>query len=205
MNSNESPNGLPCDAKRRQLDAALTAALARNGGGRAWREWKRKSLESLLDLMARSPRMDLLQMSLEGDLEVVFEIRCPVPRWPQGDRLVIGDRVVCQLQYQEQWRFEAPAGWAPSGILWPHDHFASNMRPHIRGLLCLGGLPPNTPPKQIALAAYDALTLQSINTDETDPAGVLNPAASDFFRRHPQYLPLTRAGLLDPLDIEPKR
>jgi hypothetical protein len=181
----------------------LAEALQRNGGSRSWRGWKQRSTENLLDLIVRSPRMDLSALRLEGDLEAVFSIRCPVPRWPQDDRLVIGDHAVCHLLYQDQWRFESPAGWAPLGLLSPRDPFHANMIPHLRGALCLGGLPPNTEPKQLVLAAYDALTLQAINTDESDPAGVLNPQASDFFRRHPEYLPLTRAGLLDPVDCDP--
>ena len=201
-----SHGDIASQTKRQAVDAMLTQALARNGGGRAWREWKRKSIQPVLDLIARSPRMDLMELSLEGDLQAVFNIRCPVPRWPKDGRLVIGDRVVCHLLYQDQWRFESPPGWAPIGILWPHDLFHSNMLPHVRGALCLGGLPPNSQPLQIVLAAFDALTLQSINTDETDPQGILNPAASEFYRRHSaEYLPLTRAGLLDPVDLDPER
>ena len=191
--------------KQRKVAEMLDRATTRNGGGRPWRQWKRKSIESVLEMIVKSPRMDLLELNLEGDLEMVFAIRCPVPRWPQNGKLLIGDHVVAHLIYQEAWRFESPPGWAPLGILWPPDLFHSNSRPHLRGALCLGGLPPNTPPKQIILAAYDALTLQSINTDETDPAGVLNPQASDFYRRHPDYLPLTRAGLLDPPESDPVR
>jgi hypothetical protein len=126
------------EAKRQKVGGMLASAGERNGGGRAWREWKRKSIEAVLDLIVKSPRMDLIELSLEGDFEVVFEIRCPVPRWPVNDRLVIGDRVVCHLLYQEHWRFESPPGWAPVGVVWPHDPFHSNMRPQLRGALCLG-------------------------------------------------------------------
>ena len=192
------------DAKRGKLAELSARALARNGGGRAWRQWKQKSIEAVIELIVQSPRMSLLELNLEGDLQAAFEIRCPVPRWPEGDRLIIGDCVVCHLLYEDQWRFESPPGWGPVGVLYPHDLFHSNMIPHLRGAVCLGDLPPNSQPKQLILAAFDALTLQSINTDESDPVGVLNPSASEFYRRHQEYLPLTRAGLLDPLDHDPQ-
>jgi hypothetical protein len=194
-------------ARRQRLNAILAWVTAHNGGGRAWRQWKKVAAERLVDLIGNSPRMELFELNLEGDLEAVFEIRCPVPRRPENDRLVIGNRAVCYLLFQDRWRFESPPGWALFGVLSPDDLFHSNLndaRPQWRGALCLGGLPPNTQPTQILLAAYDALTLQAINIDETDPAGVLNPEASEFYRRHPEYLPLTRAGLLDPVDLDPK-
>jgi hypothetical protein len=202
------PAALPtAEEKQRQVAAHLEEAIRRNGGGRAWREWKRRSTEAVLDLVLRSPRMQLLGLSLEGDVEMAFEIRCPVPRWPKGDRLVIGQRVVCHLLYQEHWRFESAPGWAPLGVVWPPDLYHSNVRPYVRSALCLWGfgLPPNTQPKEIVLAAFDAVTLQSINIDESDPAGVLNAAASEFYRRHPEYVPLTRAGLLDPPELDSRR
>jgi hypothetical protein len=202
------PTVTDAGAKRERLNTILAHVTANNGGGRAWRQWKQVAAERLADLIGKSPRMDLYELNLECDLEAVLEIRCPVPRGPENDRLVIGDRAVCYLLYQDHWRFEAPPGWALFGVLWPEDIFHSNVnnaRPEWRGALCLGGLPPNTQPTQIVLAAYEALTLQTINTDESDPAGVLDPEASEFYRRHPQHLPLTRAGVLDPLDLDPIR
>jgi len=198
------PPVLSSYCKAAVVSALSTYALGHNGGGRGWRQWKARSLEEVMDLILRSPRMEPLGASLEGDFDIDFAIRCPVPRWPKQDRLVIGDRVVCHLRYQDQWRFESPPGWGPVSIAWPHDVFSSNSLPHLRGALCLGDLPPNAKPIQIILAAYDALTLQSHNLDETHPAGVLNALASDFYRRRPQYLPLTTAGLLDPAELDPR-
>ena len=123
-----------CEAKRNAMSVILEQAAARNGGGRAWRHWKQKSSEALIELVLRSPRAELRELSFEGDLQAVLEIRCPVPRWPdERGRLVIGDRVVCHLLYQDQWRFEAPPGWGPVGILLPHDVFHSNSVPNFRG------------------------------------------------------------------------
>jgi len=51
--------------------------------------------------------------------------------------------------------------------------------------------------KEVILLGYYMITLQAIAMDESDPQGVFNATASEFYRNHPQYLPLTHAGLLD--------
>ena len=48
------------------------------------------------------------------------------------------------------------------------------------------------------MLGYYLVSLQDYTLDERDPHGVLNSAACEFYRCHPQYLPLTRAGLFDP-------
>jgi hypothetical protein len=190
--------------KQHAMGVLFQQAAERNGGGRAWRGWKLRSAHAVIDLVTRSPRMELFALSLEGDFECVFRIQAPVPRWPDDSRLVIGREVACHLLYGDEWRVTSPPGWAPVGILRPHDIFHANFRPHLRGALCLGGLPPNTPPDQLIFATFDALTLQAMNTDESDPAGILNLEAATYFRHHREYLPLTRAGLFDSTDLDPK-
>ena len=48
------------------------------------------------------------------------------------------------------------------------------------------------------LAIVVRVLLQDINLDETDTHGVFNVAACEYYRSHPEYLPLTRAGLYEP-------
>jgi hypothetical protein len=48
------------------------------------------------------------------------------------------------------------------------------------------------------LLGYYLASLQDYTLDERDPHGVLNAAACEYYRCHPEYLPLTRAGLFDP-------
>jgi hypothetical protein len=176
----------------------LDGARRNNTGRRDWREWKVAAVEEMVLLQERAPRLQILGISLDGDLNMGYGIEMPVPRWPVAGRLVIGDMALFHLTYQESWRWESPPGWAPLGLLRPVDPFHPNMRPALRGAICLGQLPPGIPPREILLLGYYALCLQDHVLDETDPNGVLNPIACDFYRNHPEYLPLTRAGLLDP-------
>jgi hypothetical protein len=45
---------------------------------------------------------------------------------------------------------------------------------------------------------HDLVSLQSTMMDETDPAGVFNPYASEFFRSQEGDVALYRLGLLEP-------
>jgi hypothetical protein len=182
-------------ARQRQV---LAHGLARNGGRREWREWKASQVAAVADLANRSPRMDLFEVCLDGDLDIDFGIHLPVPRWPHRGELVIAPAGVFHLHYEEDWLVEAPPGWAWLSLWMPRDPFHPNCRPALRGAICLGKLPPGTPPPEIIRLGHDTLTLQNVVLDERDPEGVLNVEACEYYRHHPEYLPLTHCGLLDP-------
>lgn len=185
------------------VEQLVGQALLHNGGGRAWRHLKKTYLSSLVQLAGGTEAMDLLDVNLEGDFQAVYVLKAPVPRHPRDGQLQLADEAVFHLRYEENWRFEAIPGWAPLGLLYPTDPYHPNMKPSLRGAICLGTLPAGTPPSEIVIAGYFAVTLQSVTLDETDPEGVLNREACDYFRRHAEYLPLTRAGFGDPAGFEP--
>ncbi|NOX56211.1 MAG: hypothetical protein GXP27_17565 [Planctomycetes bacterium] len=185
-----------------ELRQILAKAEANNTGTRAWRGFKLEQGRQLLELAARSPRMHVLDLSFDGDFNAVYTIRMPVPRWPVGERLRIGSECVFHVRYEEHWRWEAPPGWGPVGIVAPEDVFAPNLAPALRGAICLGRLPPGITVKDCTLLSYYVISMQQYSIDENDPLGVLNPIACEFFRRHPEYLPLTHAGLFEPWEPE---
>lgn len=187
-------------AKLRRL---LAEAVQRVGGRRPWRIWKQREAEDIIALAEKAPRLEVLEMDLQGDLAVVYRIRMPVPRTPRNGELQIGQEAIFHLVYQESWLWESPQGWAPLGLLFPPDPFHPEARPALRGALCLGRLPPGTRPTEIILLGYYMLSLQAIQLNELDPNGVLNAEACDYFRSsHPEYVPLTRAGLCEPLESQ---
>ncbi len=178
--------------------AMVDDALTRNGGCRDWQEFKAGEIQSIRDLALKAARLNLHAIDLSGDLHVAYSIQMPVPREPHPQGLVLADRGVFDLSYQESWRWESPPGWAPLGLWEPFDVFHPNCKPALRGAICLGHLQPGIRVRELILLGYYALTLQDHILDETDPTGVLNPDACEYYRAHPEYLPLTRAGLLDP-------
>jgi hypothetical protein len=184
-----------CIKNHRELYAA---ALACNGGDRSFKQWKAASMAEVVDQANRSPRMELLDINLHGDMNIVYRIKMPVPRWPRDNELVIGESAVFHLVYREAWRTEPPAGWEPVGLFEPLDIFHPNSRPALKGALCLGRLPAGVAPTELILLGYYLVSLQDYTLDEQDPDGVLNPQACEWYRCHSHYLPLTRAGLFDP-------
>lgn len=197
--------------KSEQNAALLRRALARNNGPRDWRQWKEGAAWEFIELVDSAPRMDLLGIFVDGDFRVNYQIAMPVPRTPEGGRLRIANRAVFHMMYLENWRWETPPTFLPLSMLDPDDVFHPNCRPAgelpfdmpaqmpaSRAMVCLGRLPPCISPKEIALLGYFAVTLQDRAMDELDPEGVFNPQACQYYRDHDEYLPLTRAGLLDP-------
>ena len=174
-------------------------ALLRNGGGRAWRAWKAGQLgEVMQDLALTSPRIELLHIEITGDLELVYGVEMPVPLAPHNGVLQLANAAVFRLAFRESWTWESPPGWGPLAVLAPQPIWHPNVAPDLKGVMCLGALPPNTNLKEIILLGYYTLTLQEMTLDEMDPAGVLNSAACDYYRGHPECLPLCSAGLLEP-------
>lgn len=198
-------------SKSNRNAALLERALALNNGPRDWRQWKESAAREFIELVDRAPRIEILGMFLDGDMRLNYQIEMPVPRRPEGGCLRIGNRAVFHLLYLENWRWESPPTWLPLSLLHPDDVFHPNCKPagdlaidmpaHLplaRAMVCLGQLPPCTSPKEIALLGYFAVTLQDREMDELDPEGVFNPLASQYYRDHEEYLPLTEAGLFDP-------
>ena len=176
----------------------LKKALEGSRGSVAWKGWKADQAGDVVHSFAnRTPRFELLEMSLEGDLNVVYRIDMPVPCFPVDGRLTVERGAVFHLKYEEGWRVESPPGWLPLGLLEPRNPFHPNMRPSLRGAICLGMLPANVPVRELVLNGYHALQLQNLVLDPADVLGVLNRDACEFFREHQNYLPLSRAGIFE--------
>lgn len=190
--------------------ALFQRALASNNGTRDWLQWKEGAGREFIELANSTPRMEMLGMFFDGDFRLNYQITMPVPRSPEAGRLRIDHRAVFHLVYLENWRWESPPSWLPLSLIYPDDVFHPNCKPagdlsidmpgHMplsRAMVCLGRLPPCTSPKEIALLGYFAVTLQDRTLDELDPEGVFNPQASQYYRDHPELMPLTKAGLFD--------
>ncbi len=191
----------------------LARAQAENVGPRDWRMWKQAAAQALVDLANASPRMELLDLRLEGEFNAIYRIAMPVPRWPTGNELRIGEEAVFDLVYDESWRRVAPPPTMPLGLFFPPDVFHPNCRPALMPLpfaprmfnnlprvsVCLGAMAPNIAVKELVRIGHDVISLQTRMMDETDPQGVFNPFASEYFRQLPEdEVPLYRLGLLEP-------
>ena len=125
-------NSQQLEDRGRRHAALREKALADVAGPRSFRLWKAAAFDEVYAMTERTSRLDLLQANLEGDFELYFGLAMPVPRWPSGDRLTLGDGVIFHLVYQDAWREEPPPGWGPLGVVAPQDIFHPNARPSLR-------------------------------------------------------------------------
>jgi hypothetical protein len=89
-------------------------------------------------------------------------------------------------------------GMAVVQVLGPPLVFHPNVAPGLVQALCLGPrLPAAIPLKEILLATYGALSLQAIQLDLRDSAGVMNPQAAAYFGQRLDLIPLSREPFLN--------
>jgi len=204
-------NGHQRRASVRQL---FEKALDCNGGNRVWRLWKESQTEEIVKIGERAERLTIHRIDLSGDLDIVYEIKQPVPRIPRADgELVVDELAIYRLHYAEEWTVLPPAPWWPLSLIRPFDPWHPNMRRSLEGAICLGtvgkeenrtasedridGTLAGVSPKEILMIGFFAVQLDNVVLDERDPNGVLNQAACDYYRNFPKYLPLTKAGLFE--------
>lgn len=176
----------------------LADALRNNAGTASWKRWKAHSAQDIVALANEAPRMTLLDLSIAGDFKLAYHIHMPVPVRNGDSELRVVDGAVFCMRYLDEWRTEPPPPYAILGALHPHGLFHPNVRRGPISTICVGDVPAGVMPREIVLLGYYALSNQQLTIDETDPQGVLMFEACDFYRNHPEYVPLTRAGLTEP-------
>ena len=73
----------------------------------------------------------------------------------------------------------------------------ASQRESIGQVLCLGlSLPAGIRVTDLVILAYGALSMQTIQLDEGDSAGVLNPAAAAWWQLNRRLIPLSRDSFI---------
>jgi hypothetical protein len=179
-------------------EAILESAEKNSSGSAACRQRLLSEAHDLLALAQLSRRLVVHWVDLSADLRVKLELEVPVPVRldPLGPVQVV-QRALLGLRYPREAMLSAQAGYAFIRILAPHQVWHSNVSSDPNQVLCLGPkLPAGIPVKEIILMTFGALSLQTTQINAQDPAGVLNPAAADWWQRNPKMIPLTREPFL---------
>ena len=131
----------------------------------------------------------------------------PVPTMPdRGGDLVVADRALLRVNYEEEALRSALPGYAFVLVLSPTDLWLPNAGTpagfpeslRIPQALCLGpSIAPGTPVTELLLRTYSALTMQSVQLDPHAAEGVLNPGAARWWQDNTSRFPLCRQGLLE--------
>ena len=179
-------------------------------GTPTWVARKRVELRELIALAQFAPRrMVILGLDASTDIQALLALRCAVPCLTPGDadihveheaRLVVtypdailrgplpGTGLVQIVEPQRVHHPNVGSGEA----FGPLDPGTFAAQP-----LCLGArIPRGLPLREALLMSYAALTLQSVQLDERDAAGVMNVEAARFYQHNPHHIPLSQETFL---------
>lgn len=183
---------------QRVLDEAMKGA----GGPPVWRCRKQAEARDLLALTQIAPRLKVGWIDLTAALRVLLFLRVPVPCRPgaAGDLVIVPQAVLGLTYPQEALRQQLP-GYSFLQVLSPGDVWHANVAFGPVRPLCLGAaLPANVRAKELVLMAYGALSMQTVQIDEQDAAGVMNAQAAQWWQKNTARVPLSRAPFLSPDD-----
>lgn len=187
---------------------ALESARLQCTGGPVWRGRKLAEFRDFLALCQISDgRLVPLRWDLGGSLGLLFQMAAPVPTLPDpAGELVVRKRVLLGLVYREAALREPQPGSSFVVILAPNHVLHPNVTPAEPGFgdfgpgqaLCLGAkfAPGMTTVKELILRTFAAITLQSVQLDPNDSAGLFNPNAARWWLANRHRIPLTNEGLI---------
>jgi hypothetical protein len=189
-------------ANRQRLEEAT--AVCR--GDPAWRARKRIETHDVLQLSQAAPRgrMEIGFFDLVESMRILLMLETPVPCRPVADGpLTVATNAVIGLTYPREALCSSLAGFSFIQILEP----ARVWHPNVGGpgqVLCLGTqLPAGIRTRELILMTYTALSMQSVQIDEGDPAGVLNVEAARWWQQNRGRIPLTATPFFVPTAAAP--
>jgi hypothetical protein len=190
------------EAHTKLLQLALPAA----GGADVCRTRLHAEARDILALSQIAPpkRLQIEWLDVADDgLRALLFMQVPVAQHPDGqNRLRIARLAVLGLMYpRDAIRCSLP-GTAFFEILQPLDVWHPNAAPTGQiptSRLCLGpALLAGIRCVDLILMAYGALSMQAVQLNEQDPAGVLNAAAARWWQQNLEHIPLTATPFLAP-------
>lgn len=180
------------------LQRLLDQAAELSGGPAPWRRRKLAEARDLLALTQIAGRLKPMALDLREALRAMLWMQVSLPCLAEPDgELAIADQAVLGLTYpQEALRQQLP-GYAFIQVLAPDHVWHANVSAGPIRSLCLGPqLPAGIRVKELILMAYGALSMQTVQIDEQDPAGVMNADAARWWQRNLHRAPLSRTPFL---------
>jgi hypothetical protein len=206
QNDQRRPFGLSELAKV-QLDAMCTERLERaaknSGGPPAIRARKRAEAHDLLAMSQIASRLNVVELDLSNSLRAAIHLRGPVPCRPTPDGpLRIEYDTMLGLNYRHESFAKATPGWGFFQLLMPRRCWHANVSSDAVQALCLGlQLPAGVRVRDLVLMSFGALTMQTVQVDEYDPAGVLNKEAAIWWQANLNLVPLTDEAFVTEADL----
>jgi hypothetical protein len=158
----------------------------------------------LFALGQESGRYDIEWLDLTHHFRALLTMRVPVPCLPNpAGPLQFAPFARLGLTYPEQALTWQTPGTAFVQLLSPSCAWLPNLGRPVQ-VLCLGtSLPAGVRVREILHMVFGALTLQTIQMDLLDSAGVLNPEAALWWQRNLDKVPTTREGFACEMVVNP--
>ncbi len=191
---------VPLPPERQHL---LRGLCEMSQGSPTWRARKSAEARDLLALETIAPRLVIVALDLTTELLAIVRMQVTVPCLPATGELVVVGQVDLALRYPEEILRGPLPGYALVEIPTPRRVWHPNISVDQAQRLCLGAnVPRGYPVREAVLGSYAALTLQSITLDGSDPAGIMNGAALEYWNDHRSRIPLSKAAFLDePVEV----
>jgi hypothetical protein len=187
---------------RDEAQQLLDRAASISGGSKVWRARKLAEARDLIALAQIAPRMRVIDLDLREALRAMIRLRVPVAtrKGPHAPVEITDDAVLGLLYREESMRAALP-GFAFIQVLEPRHCWSASISPDVVQALCLGAsLPANIRCRDLVVMSFFALSMQSLQIDVFDSAGVMNAPAAAYWQENIHRVPLTRAPFLSDCD-----
>ena len=178
----------------------LAALNRRAGGNPAWRQRKKIEARNLLALAQIAPpgRLRVDWIDTAEALRAVLFMAVPVPCRPdQDNNLRISRSATLGLTYPAEILQQPLPGYVFFQILAPRNVWLPQVKQPEQAFCIAGQVAIGTPVTALVVAAYGSLSMQAIQIDVTDPAGLFEPDIARWWQENlDRYVPLTRTPLL---------
>ena len=117
-----------------------------------------------------------------------------------NNELVVADEATLALVYPPEAMREKLPGFAFMTVLSPSDVWMPNVASGPQQAVCLGArMPIGVRVRELVLATYGALTVQTIQLDEKDSAGLMSAESARWWQQNQSLAPLSREPFLGPI------
>ena len=179
----------------------LAKARQQCSGDPATRNRKQAEASELLALSQIAPpgRIVVESLDLREHLRAMLMMEVPVACQPkENNEPEMFDHALIGFTYPNDG-FQRPLpGYAFFQILLPRDVWLAQVKQPEQALCIAPLVAAGTRTAMLLLQAYGALSMQSIQLDIKDPAGLFSADIARWWQDNLDRVPLTRTALLDP-------
>ena len=179
----------------------LQEAMQHSGGDAATRNRMQAEAAELLALTQITPagRLVVKHLDLREHLRAALSLQVPVACQPKrNNELVVSDRALVGFSYPNEGFTRPLPGYAFFQILLPCDVWLPQVKQPEQSLCIAPLVPAGTRTAMLLLQLYGALSMQSIQLDVRDAAGMFSPSVARWWQDNLDRVPLTKVAFLEP-------